>query len=133
MIARLSLAAVLLASAAPLCAADNTPIILPGAPGAVPRVIDARQAIALAETSFSPGDVAFMQGMIVHHQQAVDMVRLVKSRTNNEAVLKTADRIETSQTDEMKFMREWLERHPEELVEQQKGRALWWDKAPRPQ
>ena len=26
------------------------------------------------------------------------------------------------------FMREWLEKHPEEIVEQQKGRALWWDK-----
>jgi len=25
-------------------------------------------------------------------------------------------------------MREWMEKHPEELQEQQKGRALWWDK-----
>jgi hypothetical protein len=28
-------------------------------------------------------------------------------------------------------MREWMEKHPEEAKEQQKGRALWWDKAPR--
>jgi hypothetical protein len=26
------------------------------------------------------------------------------------------------------FMREWLEKHPEELEEQKRGRALWWDK-----
>ncbi|MDR2689923.1 MAG: DUF3460 family protein [Azoarcus sp.] len=26
------------------------------------------------------------------------------------------------------FMREWLENHPEQREEQQKGRALWWDK-----
>ena len=26
------------------------------------------------------------------------------------------------------FMREWMEKHPEEREEQQKGRALWWDK-----
>ncbi len=30
------------------------------------------------------------------------------------------------------FMREWLEKHPQEVDEQKKGRALWWDKAPRP-
>lgn len=26
------------------------------------------------------------------------------------------------------FMREWMEKHPEEIEEQRKGRALWWDK-----
>ena len=26
------------------------------------------------------------------------------------------------------FMREWMQKHPEERNEQQKGRALWWDK-----
>ena len=29
-----------------------------------------------------------------------------------------------------KFMREWMEKHPEELDEQAKGRGLWWDKSP---
>ncbi|WP_247714876.1 DUF305 domain-containing protein [Qipengyuania mesophila] len=108
MILRLSLVATLLATAAPI-AAQSTPIVLPGAPGEAPRVIDAEQAIALSDTRFSPADVAFMQGMIVHHQQAVDMAKLVKERTNNEAILKTADRIEAGQKDEMKFMRTWLE------------------------
>ena len=28
-------------------------------------------------------------------------------------------------------MREWMEKHPEEKTEQQKGRALWWDKPPQ--
>jgi hypothetical protein len=27
-----------------------------------------------------------------------------------------------------KFMREWMEQHPEQVEEQKKGRALWWDK-----
>lgn len=27
-----------------------------------------------------------------------------------------------------KFMREWLEQHPEEVEQQRIGRALWWDK-----
>ena len=25
-------------------------------------------------------------------------------------------------------MREWMAKHPEELEEQKKGRALWWDR-----
>ncbi len=36
------------------------------------------------------------------------------------------------ESEHTKFMREWMEKHPEEILEQQKGRALWWDKAPRP-
>lgn len=32
------------------------------------------------------------------------------------------------ESDHTKFMREWMEKHPEEVGEQQKGRALWWDK-----
>lgn len=27
-----------------------------------------------------------------------------------------------------KFMREWMDKHPEEREEQRKGRSLWWDK-----
>ncbi len=34
------------------------------------------------------------------------------------------------ESDLTKFMRQYLEQHPEELAEQKKGRALWWDKAP---
>lgn len=32
------------------------------------------------------------------------------------------------ESEHTKFMREWLEKHPEEIKEQQRGRALWWDK-----
>ena len=32
------------------------------------------------------------------------------------------------ESDHTKFMREWMEKHPEEIEEQKKGRALWWDK-----
>lgn len=35
------------------------------------------------------------------------------------------------ESEHTKFMREWMEKHPEELQEQIKGRALWWDKPPR--
>jgi len=32
------------------------------------------------------------------------------------------------ESEHTKFMREWMEKHPEEATEQKKGRALWWDK-----
>jgi hypothetical protein len=35
------------------------------------------------------------------------------------------------ESEHTKFMREWMEKHPEEKAEQQKGRALWWDKPPQ--
>ncbi|MDK9715151.1 MAG: DUF3460 family protein [Sulfuritalea sp.] len=35
------------------------------------------------------------------------------------------------ESEHTRFMREWMEKHPEETREQQKGRALWWDKPPQ--
>lgn len=35
------------------------------------------------------------------------------------------------ESEHTKFIREWMKQHPEELLEQKKGRALWWDKPPR--
>ncbi len=32
------------------------------------------------------------------------------------------------ESDHTKFMREFLEKHPEEVQQQKEGRALWWDK-----
>ncbi|MBS0543571.1 MAG: DUF3460 family protein [Proteobacteria bacterium] len=34
----------------------------------------------------------------------------------------------TYESDHTKFMREWLQKHPQEIAERKKGRALWWDK-----
>jgi len=30
------------------------------------------------------------------------------------------------ESEHTKFMREWLEKHPEQRDEKQEGRALWW-------
>ncbi len=32
------------------------------------------------------------------------------------------------ESEHTQFMREWLKSHPEQINEQQRGRALWWDK-----
>ncbi|MEO9671425.1 MAG: DUF305 domain-containing protein, partial [Marinomonas sp.] len=105
--ARLTMGASLLASASVL-AAQSAPIVQPGAPGSDGRVLTAEEATKLAGTSHSPADVTFMQGMILHHQQAVDMAVLVKDRTNREELVTIAGRIEAGQADEIVFMQNWL-------------------------
>jgi uncharacterized protein (DUF305 family) len=53
-------------------------------------------------------DVAFMQQMIHHHAQAVEMVELLKTRTSRQDLKLLAQRIEISQGDEIKMMKTWL-------------------------
>ncbi|MEO9624604.1 MAG: DUF305 domain-containing protein [Qipengyuania citrea] len=103
-----TLAAGLLLSTATTALAQHAPIVLPGAPGAAPRVIDEDEATRLSDTRFSPADVKFLQDMIVHHQQAVDLAALVEGRSNNSDIVAIAGRIDASQADEIAFMREWL-------------------------
>lgn len=87
---------------------EVVPIFLPGAPGDAGRRISAEEAIDIADTSYSPDDVTFMQDMIPHHHQAVQMAALVDSRTNNEKVREIAGRIDAAQADEITFMQDWL-------------------------
>jgi uncharacterized protein (DUF305 family) len=56
----------------------------------------------------SQADIDFMQGMIMHHSQAVEMTALISSRTQNREVRALGARISLSQTDEIKFMKRWL-------------------------
>lgn len=37
------------------------------------------------------------------------------------------------ESEHTKFMREWMAAHPQEVEEQKKGRALWWDKPQSPE
>lgn len=57
---------------------------------------------------YVPADVEFMQGMIGHHAQALDMAALAGSRTRNESIQLLAQRIAISQKDEIRRMRNWL-------------------------
>ena len=86
----------------------NTQILQPGAPGAPGRVITAEQAADQSRVLFTEADVRFMQGMIGHHAQALEMTALLPSRTNSDEMRKFAKRIEVSQADEIKMMQGWL-------------------------
>lgn len=101
------------ANAASLNIQEAPPIVQPGAPGQAPRTLSAADAVKIADTSYTQDDVMFMQNMIPHHGQAVDMAVLVEDRTNNEEIIDIAGRIRKSQADEIAFMRDWLEQRDE--------------------
>lgn len=93
----------------------GTRILQPGAPGQETKTIGAAQATDLSKVGHTPADVKFMQGMIGHHAQAVEMVALVADRTATEDLKRLGLRIQVSQEDEMNMMRQWLEVRGEKI------------------
>lgn len=87
---------------------QDAPIVQPGAPGGEARVLSAEEAVQVAKATYSPDDVKFMQDMIPHHNQAVQMAALVGERTNSQELIDIAGRISASQADEISFMQQWL-------------------------
>lgn len=84
------------------------PLLQPGAPGAETRSITADKAADLSKVGFTAADVRFMQGMIGHHSQAIEMAALVPTRTVSEDMKRLALRIDLSQADEIAMMKRWL-------------------------
>jgi uncharacterized protein (DUF305 family) len=108
----------LIAALAPLGAAaqEEASIIQPGAPGQPSRAITAEVASDLAGILHTDADVEFMQGMIMHHSQALDMTVLVQERSENQDLHTLAHRIELSQQDEIKMMQDWLSAYGKEVT-----------------
>lgn len=94
----------------PVCAQQANPatpvVVQPGAPGQPTRTLPPSTRATLPTRS--PADVQFMQGMITHHAQAVEMTALIQSHTENKDLRSLGARISSSQSDEIKFMKRWL-------------------------
>lgn len=89
-------------------ASPEPALIQPGAPGQAPVEISAGAASDLSGVRFTPADVRFMQGMIGHHAQALEMTALLPSRTSRDEMRLLAKRLEASQADEITMMQQWL-------------------------
>jgi len=89
-------------------------VVQPGAPGEPTRTLPASTRAVLPPRS--PADVRFMQGMIMHHAQAVEMTALIESHTQNNQLRLLGARISKSQSDEIEFMRRWLTARGESLA-----------------
>ena len=82
------------------------------------RSISTTAAIDLSKVGYTPADVQFMQGMIGHHAQAVEMVALLKARTARDDMKLLGRRIEASQVDEIKMMKDWLQSRGQALPDE---------------
>jgi uncharacterized protein (DUF305 family) len=86
---------------------QGTPVVVqPGAPGQPTRTLPPSTRATLPPRSSA--DVQFMQGMIMHHAQAVEMTALIESSTQNKELRLLGARISKSQSDEIEFMKRWL-------------------------
>ena len=104
----LLLAAATLSAQQARLTADSVTIVQPGAPGQNGKVLTP----ATARTTLrgpSEADISFMQGMIMHHSQAIEMVDLLRTKGRDKALQELGNRMRISQTDEMNYMKQWLE------------------------
>jgi uncharacterized protein (DUF305 family) len=108
MVLRFWLASALLSFSASGQQNNAAPIVQPGAPGESGKILTP-EAAAIVPRLPAEADTKFMQGMIMHHSQAVEMTALMPTRTHNKELLALGKRISISQTDEMKYMKQWLE------------------------
>jgi len=83
-------------------------VVQPGAPGQASRALSAAELAADVRPKYTRADVDFMQGMIGHHAQALEMTALVEERTTRPDLRMLARRIDVSQRDEILLMQTWL-------------------------
>lgn len=81
-------------------------VVQPGAPGQPTKTLAPSTKGVLPPQS--PADVEFMQGMIMHHAQAIEMTAMISSHTENKDLRSLGARISSSQSDEISFMKRWL-------------------------
>ena len=93
------------------------PLLQGGAPGEASRNITVEEATDLSGIQHTPADVAFMQGMIGHQAQALEMTALLYERSTWQDIRMLAQRIDISQADEINMMQDWLVVRDEGMAE----------------
>ena len=97
--------------------------VQPGAPGQPSRALTASELATDVRPKYTRADVEFMQGMIGHHAQALEMTALVEERTTRPDLRMLARRIDVSQRDEILLMQTWL-RDRGEMAPQASSHAM---------
>ena len=98
--------------------AGQPTLIQPGAPGEESKVVSPETSVRNAALPHTAADTRFMQGMIGHHAQALEMAALLYTNSESEEMKLLAKRIEVSQIDEIDMMKEWLTARGEALPDE---------------
>jgi uncharacterized protein (DUF305 family) len=90
--------------------ADSTaPVIAPGRPGEQAKTLSPSEAVtAVPSPTANAADITYVQDMIVHHRQAVDMALLAPGRADSATLKNLASRIKDAQGPEIQYMTSWL-------------------------
>jgi len=87
---------------------DAPRILQAGAPGQASMPLTLGELASIVQPTHNQADVDFMQGMIHHHTQALEMAGLIQTRTKSTELYDLGRRITISQEDEIVFMHRWL-------------------------
>lgn len=102
--------------------AGKVPVIMPGAPGEQPTVLQPGQTGTMANAgSYGDADVTFVTSMIPHHAQALEMAALAPDRAQDKRVVALASRIAAGQGPEIQAMQAWLRQQGMAAVDEDAG------------
>ncbi|GAA2380496.1 DUF305 domain-containing protein [Nonomuraea africana] len=97
---------------------STAPVIAPGRPGEAARTLSPGEAAtAVPSPTANAVDVTFMQDMIIHHRQALDMAILAPTRAKSEKLKGLAARIKDAQGPEIQYMTTWLQEQGQKVPE----------------
>ncbi|GGS99574.1 lipoprotein [Planobispora rosea] len=101
---------------------STAPIIVPGRPGEPARTAAPEEAATLVPTpAVNAADVKYVQDMIVHHRQALDMALLAPSRARTAELKGLASRIKDAQAPEIQYMTSWLQQREQRVPDHHAG------------
>jgi uncharacterized protein (DUF305 family) len=87
---------------------DDARVVQLGGPGASNRELTEEEFEAIETPTYTEADVAFVQNMIQHHEQALAMTAMVAERASSPDLPKLAERMDISQRDELSQLDTWL-------------------------
>ncbi|WP_283133106.1 DUF305 domain-containing protein [Rhizohabitans arisaemae] len=96
------------ASPQPTVIGTDAPVIVPAGPGEAARTARPGETYAPPSSTANAADVRFIEAMIPHHRQALDMTALARTRVGDGKVRALAERIDTAQKPEISTMATWL-------------------------
>jgi uncharacterized protein (DUF305 family) len=84
------------------------PVIVPGRPGEPAHTATPGERVGVPASKPNAADVMFVQMMVPHHQQALEMTGLIEGRARSRQVRGIAARIDAAQRPEISYMQSWL-------------------------
>jgi len=93
----------------------DAPVVQLGGPSESSRTLSDDEAADITAPGYTDADVAFVQGMIPHHRQALEMTAMVEQRTDSRDIRALSERMDVGQTDEVAQLENWLTERGEDV------------------